>query len=93
MELKRTEEETKGAFELFEGEKKLGEVTYSRAGESMIILDHTDVDPAFKGQGIGRTIIMELVDYARENGIKILPLCPFAASVFQKEESIRDVLK
>jgi len=35
---------------------------------------------------------MELVKYARENKIKIIPLCPFANSVFNATEEIRDVL-
>jgi predicted GNAT family acetyltransferase len=35
---------------------------------------------------------MEVVNYARENKIKIIPLCPFAKSVFDKVEEIRDVL-
>jgi predicted GNAT family acetyltransferase len=35
---------------------------------------------------------MEVVLFARENNIKIIPLCPFAKSVFDKTEEIRDVL-
>jgi predicted GNAT family acetyltransferase len=35
---------------------------------------------------------MEAVQYARENNLKILPLCPFAKSVFDKTEEIQDLL-
>ena len=35
---------------------------------------------------------MHIVKFARENNIKIIPLCPFAKSVFDRTESIRDVL-
>ena len=32
------------------------------------------------------------VEYAREKGIKIIPLCPFAKSVFDKTSEFKDVL-
>jgi uncharacterized protein len=35
---------------------------------------------------------MKIVKFAREKNIKILPLCSFAKSVFDKMEEIRDVL-
>ncbi len=35
---------------------------------------------------------MEVVKFARENKIKIIPLCPFAKSVFDRLEEIKDVL-
>jgi hypothetical protein len=37
-------------------------------------------------------MVLKAVEYARENGIKIIPLCPFAKSVFDKTPEIRDVL-
>jgi uncharacterized protein len=57
-----------------------------------MIIDHTEVSDLYKGQNIGKRILMELVKYARENKIKVIPLCPFAKSVFNKIEEIRDVL-
>lgn len=72
--------------------KKVGEMTYSQAGNDKIIIDHTDVNPEFKGQGVGKLMVMAAVEFARENSIKILPLCPFAKAVFDKNEDIQDVL-
>lgn len=34
---------------------------------------------------------MKSVAFAREQGVKILPLCPFAKAVFDKNEEIADV--
>ena len=53
---------------------------------------HTEVNPDFSGQGVGKKMVMDAVDFARANHIKIIPLCPFAKSVFEKEAEIRDVL-
>lgn len=92
MEIKHIENESKGYFKaLAEDNKEAGRITYSWAGDKRIIVDHTEVDPAFGGQGVGKKILMEIVAFAREKEIKILPLCPFAKSVFDKVPEIADV--
>ncbi len=83
----------KGAIVYMVEGEKLAEMTFVFAGEGQFIIDHTEVDPSMKGKGIGNRLLDKAVDYARENGLKILPLCPFAASVFRKNKDIRDVLK
>ncbi len=59
----------------------------------LLIIDHTDVNDQFRGQGLGRKLLNELVTFARGRNIKVIPLCPFAKSVFDKDLSIHDVLK
>lgn len=92
IEIKQIESGTKGFFGAFDGDKEAGRMSYTFAGETKMIIDHTEVSDLYKGQNIGKRILMELVKYARENKIKVIPLCPFAKSVFNKVEEIRDVL-
>ena len=92
IEIKQFKEDTKGRFSALDGDKIAGSIYYTLVGETKMILDHTEVDNAYRGQNIGKKILMFIVEYARENKIKIIPLCPFAKSVFDKVESIRDVL-
>jgi len=92
MEIIHERNEKKGAFTAQEGNVKAGEMTYSWAGTDKIIIDHTDVNPEFKGQGIGKVMVLAAVGFAREKGIKILPLCPFAKATFEKNSDIQDVL-
>jgi len=92
IEIKHIKEKNKGYFSASENDKTAGRIYYTIAGESRMILDHTEVNDDYRGQGIGKKILIHIVDYARENKIKIIPLCPFAKSVFDKTESIRDVL-
>lgn len=92
MEIRHKENETKGSFYIEERGTLLAEMTYSRAGEKMIIIDHTEVGQSLKGKGIGLQLVKAVVAHARESKIKILPLCPFAKSVFDKKEELRDVL-
>lgn len=92
MEINHRKEENKGAFIATENGAKAGEMTYSKAGDTLIIIDHTEVDSAFGGQGVGKKMVLAAVDFARENNIKILPLCPFAKAAFDKDATIQDVL-
>ena len=90
MEIKHSDDGTKGYFSAKEGDIKAGLMTYVWAGEDKFIIDHTEGNPDFKG--IGRKLLDAAVAYARESNKKIIPLCPFAKSVFDKVEEINDVL-
>lgn len=92
MEVVRMNDGNKGFFQAVEDEIQAGLMTYSWAGNDKFIIDHTEVNPDFSGKGVGKLMVMDAVDYARANNIKIIPLCPFAKSVFDKEPEIRDVL-
>ena len=70
----------------------LAEMTFSRAGAHMIIIDHTEVPEALRGRGVGDRLVARAVRDAREQGFVIFPLCPFAASRFRKHPEYRDVL-
>jgi uncharacterized protein len=67
-------------------------MTYSKAGADRIIIDHTEVGDELRGQGAGKQMVEKAVAYAREKKISIIPLCPFARSVFDKNPELRDVL-
>lgn len=92
MEIKQINEGRKGYYIAIEDEKEAGRMTYTWAGDTKFIIDHTEVNPDFNGKGVGKKLVMAAVTYARENNLKIIPLCPFAKSVFDKTEEIRDVL-
>ena len=92
LEVKQINRETKGEFiATFDG-NKAGVMTYSWAGADKIIIDHTEVEEEFNGQGVGKEMLVKAVEFARENSKKIIPLCPFAKATFQKNEDLQDVL-
>lgn len=92
MEIQQINDTKKGYFEAVENGKQAGQMTYTWAGDSQFIIDHTEVSEDFAGKGVGKKLLMATVDFARKNNVKIIPLCPFAKSVFDKVEDIRDVL-
>lgn len=83
----------KGAFFVEQNGERLAEMTYSKMSDELLIIDHTEVSDVLRGQGVGKAMVMQAVEMARENNTKILPLCPFAKSVFERVSEIRDVLK
>lgn len=68
------------------------ELTFTRAGDSRIIIDHTGVPDAFRGQGVGAKLVARAVEDARAAGKTVLPLCPFAAAQFKRHPDWADVL-
>lgn len=92
MNIERIEHGSKGAFIIKVNNERLAEMTYSKAGEKLIIIDHTEVSDALRGKGAGKQLVSAAVEYARKNQIKILPLCTFAKSVFDKSPEFNDVL-
>jgi len=92
MEITQIEQEHKGYFKAGENDIEAGRMTYSWAGKDKFIIDHTEVNPAFSGRGVGKLMVIAAVDFARAKQIKIIPLCPFAKSVFEKNPDLRDVL-
>lgn len=92
LEIKHREHGSKGEFYIGEADHHLAEMTYSWAGADKFIIDHTWVDDSLRGQNVGRHLVDQAVQLARTKQVKILPLCPFAKSVFEKDESLHDVL-
>ena len=68
------------------------EMTYSKAGATRIIIDHTDVPRALAGLGVGVALVKNAVEEARAAGIKIIPLCPFTKAQIERHPEWQDVL-
>lgn len=91
-EVRHEEEGSKGAWFMERDGERLGEMTYSRAGATRIIIDHTEVSDDLRGQGAGRALVEASVVWARERELVILPLCPFARATFDRHPEWADVL-
>ncbi len=91
ISINREDNDKKGRFVVQDNDEYAGEMTYTWAGEDKIIIDHTGVLKEHGGKGLGKKLVMEAVDFARNNNIKILQLCPFAKRVLEKEE-FKDVI-
>ncbi|WP_299365075.1 GNAT family N-acetyltransferase [uncultured Paracoccus sp.] len=92
LQIERQEGETKGRY-VVRLDGAHAEMTWSRAGETMIIIDHTEVPDAMRGRSVGQALVRRAVEDARAEGRSILPLCPFAKAQFSRHPEWQDVLK
>jgi predicted GNAT family acetyltransferase len=65
--------------------------TGTKVRSDIVIIDHTDVDAALRGTGAGATLVAAAVAWARAEQRRIMPLCPFDRSIFEKTPEYADV--
>jgi predicted GNAT family acetyltransferase len=82
----------KGMFFVGGDGKVLAEMTYSLPNPNKMIIEHTEVSDELRGKNVGYQLVHTAVEYARTHEMKIVPLCPFANSVFKKRPEFADVL-
>jgi predicted GNAT family acetyltransferase len=81
----------RGAFLIDREGETLAIMTYTVAGAQLVIIDHTEVGESLRGTGAGRALVEAAVQWARGTGTRIMPLCPFARSVFDRTPEFADV--
>ena len=66
-------------------------VTYRR-DEGRLILLHAEVPAALEGRGIGSTLVRAVLDHARAEGARVVPVCSFVAAVIRRRPGYQDLL-
>lgn len=93
MDIQHKSSDTKGEFYIGQNGDTVAKITYSKLGNTQLIVDHTEVSDELQGQGVGKKLVEHIVDYARNKGVKLIPLCPFAKSIIERDKSLQDVVK
>lgn len=90
MEIKRGN----GKFYIGESETDfIAHITFKNGGNNIIVIDHTFVDPSLRGQGVAGKLMKKVVDMAREEDLKCVPVCSYAVVAFKRHPEYQDVLK
>ena len=74
----------------YDGEKLVGECDCEENGKIWTAF-HTEVDPAYGGQGIAGRLVACVAGAARERGAKIVPQCSYVRRLFEKNAEYADV--
>jgi predicted GNAT family acetyltransferase len=82
--------EKAGRFEI-EARGSMAMLTYRLLGNS-ILLDHTEVPRELEGHGIGSQLVREALEFARLNGLRVVPICPFVVDYLRKHPEYQDLL-
>ena len=93
LAIKHRRDDDRGMF-YFEGQpdtEPVGELTYEMTSSTVMAVLHTGVRDQLKGKGAARRLVDECVSYARQSGLKIMPLCPYVFRVFEKTPEWADL--
>ncbi len=83
---------SRGAFVIQRDGRRIAEMTYARTNPTLVVVDHTFVDPSLRGQGVARELQDAMVAWARAHNTKVVPVCSYVKVQFDRDPSIRDVL-
>lgn len=68
-----------------------GFIDYQETKE-LVVLTHTDVEPAFEGRGVGSALARSALEDIRDRRLKALVICPFILGWLRRHPEYVDVL-
>ena len=77
--------ESAGRFEI-DIEGQLAVSNYRRR-DDRIVFTHTEVPEQFEGRGIGNRLAVAALDFAREEGLRVVPRCRFIAAFIERHRA------
>ena len=84
--------ETSGRYLIDLAPGIVAEMTYQRTGPNTILIDHTRVPPEYRGKNIAEKLMGHVIDDARKNGSKIIPVCSYVVAQFKRHPNWSDLL-
>jgi predicted GNAT family acetyltransferase len=78
-------------YELWLGTTRAGLIAY-RSKPGVVFLVHTEVDPAFAGQGLGERLVAGALEDLRARGLTLVPLCPFVRAYLRRHPDQDDLV-
>jgi predicted GNAT family acetyltransferase len=85
----KIENNGKGAFFVEEAGKRLAEMVVSISGSNLTVY-HTEVSESLKGKGVSTQLLETMVQYVRDNNLKVIPLCPYVNVQFRRHRDKYD---
>ncbi|HZC99368.1 MAG TPA: GNAT family N-acetyltransferase [Actinomycetes bacterium] len=70
----------------------LAGIAQYRRQSGVVTFTHTEVDPAYEGQGLGSVLARCALDELRGSGEQIVPLCPFIAGYLRRHPQYLDLV-
>jgi predicted GNAT family acetyltransferase len=76
-------EKNRGAFLATENGEQLGEMVVGIVGSHLTVY-HTEVSDKAEGKGLAKKLLGSMVEHARKNHLKVIPLCTFVHAQFRR---------
>ena len=71
---------------------ELAQTQYVRRGKK-ILFTHTEVPRALEGQGVGNALARAALEYAKREGLRVVPLCPFIAAYIKRHKEYQPLVE
>jgi uncharacterized protein len=91
MDLRVVDNPERLRYELWVGATRAGFIEY-RSEPGAILLVHTEVDPAFEGQGLGARLVAGTLNDLRARDVKVVALCPFVRAYLRHHREYADLV-
>ncbi len=65
------------------------ELIYAQFSDDVLDLQHTEVPPSGQGRGVGDALVRAALDYAREQGMRVMATCPYVRAWLCKHPEMR----
>lgn len=91
MKITHKEDPNGGVFYIEQNGEPAAEMVY-RIEKDRMVIEHTEADESLRGQNIGFQLVERGVELARQNHLKIVPVCAFAKKILERHKELQDVL-
>lgn len=71
---------------------QLAVCSYWRNGD-LLVLPHTEVPHALRGQGVAGELVAATLGWAREQGLRVQPSCSYVAAYMRRHPETQDLLQ
>ena len=61
--------------------------------EDTIVMTHVGVYPEHRGQGVAGKLVEIALNYAEENSLRVIPMCPYVAAYIRRHPQYIDLTK
>ena len=70
----------------------LAYIMFSKPFPDRIIVQHTQVDQSQGGKGLGKMLFDQMIAYAQEYKVSVVPRCNFTQKMFERYPEYKDLL-
>lgn len=71
----------------------IAEITFIPTDDDKLIVNHTYVSDSLRGQGIAMKLVEKVIEYARAENKKIVPVCSYVYKVMANKDEYKDILE
>jgi len=91
MQIQVTHNSAENRFETWIGEK-LSKLDYIQDGKNFVIT-HVGVHPELRGHGVAGKIVEVGLEYAKQNSLRVVPMCSYAAAYIRRHPEYAGLTK